>query len=344
MSKHKAALLSLLNPTHLLLPARLDWDKILRIADYSKAQPLLFSRIKDAKERLGIPETIYNRLQNAYKNNLIRNTLVLEEFDRIGSFLKGAHVPVILLKGIFLLHTVYKEKIGLRRMEDVDILIKEEDFKKTDQLLRTLGYRPKGDDCGGRKTIMYFGHGRDNFILAPIHLHRHIVNVSLNILRLNWSKINMRYIWDSATPVGPQGSGNIFMMEPETALLSLCEHAFRHAFSRIMLLYDIHLFIEQHKDSLDWDILRRCAREWGLSVPLYMGLVLSRKTFKTAIPDDFFCRVRPEASSLPQKCFLSYIQASDFPCEDMGSILYLAVNRKFSDKLRFFHAAFNKIM
>lgn len=231
------------------------WEKILKIADYHKTMPLLFYKIKEFKSRsVGtIPDEIYSKLQRTYQINLIRNTLILEEFQGLNSAFKKEGIPIILLKGIFFLHTLHRNTVGIRRMEDVDILIRENDIERTDNILRSYGYLPY-NKCvgsvsslsGGRKTMMYFKY-KAHSALMPIHLHWHIVNLSPLMFTLNWSKIDMADIWAFSQPLTEENLNNIFIMHPEHMLLSLCEHGLRHGFCRMNILYDIHSYIGSSK-------------------------------------------------------------------------------------------------
>ncbi|MEW6088939.1 MAG: nucleotidyltransferase family protein [bacterium] len=323
------SLISLLNVKE---PAGiLDWKKILLSARYHKVSPLLFYKIKDFK-KISVPCDIYLYLEKTYKINSIRNTFILDEFEQIRSSFQKENIPVILLKGIFFLHTVYNVHIGTRRMEDVDILIREEDVERADGVLKSFGYIPP---CGGgyRKVKMYFKHEKDRPVLAPLHLHWHIVNLSGDFIELNWPKINIPEIWQFAKPADKEK--NIYIMSPEYMLLSLCEHGLRHGFCRINIIYDIHSYVTRYKNSLDWDKLQNLSCSWNLIVPLYLGLFLSNEMFYTGLPEKFLNDLRPEGISLWEKCVINYIRKSRVPNEDICILLYMAVNKKFSDKARF---------
>jgi hypothetical protein len=333
VSKIKSCLVSLLADQG-FPRAEIPWDKMLRISDYSKAGPLLFSKIKDGRDKSRIPPEIFSKLEHQHRINLIRNTLLLEEFAKLSALLRQEEVDHLLLKGIFLLHTVYREQRALRRLEDVDILIKEQDVKKTGQLLLGLGYKALPEPHQERKTTMYSKAGTDGSVFMPVHLHWHIANFSRSCFYQECNSIDINEIWNNSRALNGDGSLRAFIMSPEHALLALCEHSFRHAYSRLMLLYDIHLHIKESKDSLNWDRLLSCASSWGLDVPLYLGLVLSQEMFGTVIPDGFMRRLRPKTSCW-EKLFLKYARQSDFPSEEVGVLLYLAAKRNLRDKARF---------
>jgi hypothetical protein len=304
--------------------------------------PLLYSSVEDRQKELGIPRDVFDKLKKAYELNSARNTIVLEELSILARSFKEVGIPVTLLKGTGLLHTIFQDSIAIRRMDDIDILIKEEDIRKAARVLASSGYKLSEpfdlyNALGGpvrHKSVMYFkddaGKGS---ALAPVHLHWHIVNLSSPFLALNWSKINMSEIWSSNASLGMDGGGNVLIMSPEHMLLALAEHGMSNGFARLSSIYDIHSYVTRYRHSLDWHRLAGIARSWELVVPLHVGLYLSRSMFNTYVSEDFFGVLRPRGLSSLEKHFIRYVEKNDFPKEDHAILLHLAVSRKLKDKM-----------
>ena len=342
MSKEKSYLISLLTekkPNILVI----NWERLLKISAYSKTNQLLFSKVKLSPEGFNLPQAVYSELENSTRINLIRNTLLLQEFEGLSSSLGREGIDFILLKGIFFLRRIYQNQIALRRMEDVDILIREQDFNKADNFLRGQGYQVLPDDKQSRKAAMYFKYNPDGSTLMPVHLHWHIANISQAILEHSCNSIDINEIWSYASLLEPARSKHLFIMRPEHFLLALSEHDLRHGFSGLMFLYDIHQFILKNAASLDWDFLQSRAMDWGLAVPLFLGLSLSQRVFSTPIPQGFLGKLRPQGKSVLERFFLQYNLLSDFPKEEACGIIYLAMNRRPLDKIKFLRAALTSI-
>lgn len=339
MSKEKRRLIALLSGTQTDLRG-VDWKKFLKISDYSKTGPLLFFLIQDAAEKCKMPRDVYEKLRDQYAINRIRNALVMEEFERLRAGLQNEGVRIILLKGMFLLRTVYSDMVGARRMEDVDILVREQDVDTADRIVRAAGYQRMQGESSGRRAAMYFKYNSDGSALMPVHLHWHVANLSPGVFMQSCNLIDMNEIWTSAKSICGEGGGNLFAMCPEHSLLALCEHGFRHAFSRLMLLYDIHLFITRQARSLGWDLLEKSAREWGMANPLSLALTLSRRMFGTVIPKDFLRAVRPQGLSISEKLVLKYVHESAYPQEEMCFVLYMAMKPNPAGKIRFIRTLF----
>jgi hypothetical protein len=342
---HKTDILALLNRKLDSTSARkVNWRGVLKIAERSHVLPLLYYSIEDRQRELGVPEDIFLKLKNAYDANSARNMTVIEEFAILSRSLKEAGVPITLLKGSALIHTIFQDSVVIRKMDDIDILVKEEDLRKAARVLQANGYKlPHPFDLfnatGGvikHKSVMYNKHGANSQQApAPVHLHWHVVNISSPMLTLNWSKINMSEIWNSITSIGVDGSGNMFVMCPEHMVLALCEHGMRNGFAKLNILYDIHSYVTRYRHSIDWHKLSVIAKAWGLTVPLHVGLLLSQMSFETYIPTGFFTELRPKGMSVLEKHFINYVHTHDEPSHGLAFILYLAAHAKFKDKVKF---------
>jgi len=69
-----------------------------------------------------------------------RNILLLNHASLILLRLRAENIPVIALKGLFLLENTYKD-VGARSMSDLDILVHREDLNRTVEILQGLGYQ-----------------------------------------------------------------------------------------------------------------------------------------------------------------------------------------------------------
>jgi len=244
------------------------------------------------------------------------------------------------LKGAYFIRTLYRDAAGTRVMSDIDVLVMEKDVATADKVLASLGYQyPDAASRGGRKARMYFSRKKDPSVSAPVHLHWHIVNISAPFLKINWAGIDMREIWERSAPPGGNDGTNVRVMSPEHMILALASHGLSHGFSRIDLLYDMYSYIAHHRDAVSWGGLLDNARRWGLAVPLYTALLLTETAFKTTgIPPGFFDSLRPEGISLLERYFIRHVSKNDRPRDDNSLPLYLAMNSRLRDKMKFIFA------
>ena len=72
----------------------------------------------------------------------MRNLFLFAEFRKIAEALKARNVPVIVLKGMHLAAAVYGE-IGMREMDDIDILVPRDQLQAAANALVEIGFVSK---------------------------------------------------------------------------------------------------------------------------------------------------------------------------------------------------------
>ncbi len=187
-------------------------------------------------------------LAPAYYETLARNTLLLRELARILEAFDAAGIETIVLKGAALAQTVY-EDIGLRPMNDIDLLVRPEDVEKAVAIMRRLDYQlnaPPEHRRGMWKTIHYdypLKH-RDDGLL--VELHWNVIGP-----HSDWREPPTEILWDSPYRWRLPAGKEFRVLPPLLFLSSLAAHLlFRHGLSRARLLWymDIY-FLAQYIES-----------------------------------------------------------------------------------------------
>ena len=125
-----------------LLRTALDWEALINHAVGHGVAPLLYWHLSKKPEWWrGIPKPACDRLEGLYHHNVRRNELLLRELDWLLAVMHEANIPIMLMKELHLLHTLYHEP-GLRPLGDLDLLVRREDFACAQFLLRETGYQP----------------------------------------------------------------------------------------------------------------------------------------------------------------------------------------------------------
>ena len=296
----------------------------MNVARHSGMSQPLYMAVKGRREELAIPDNIFQELKNGYTITAITNLAKLQELDRISGELAAKNIKTILLKGAHLLHTVFSNDLGARSMDDIDLLVRQEETVEASGVLESLGYLYLKAGDGERPTRMYIKN--EGAITHAIHLHSHIVNVSNRYLDLVKASIDIDEIWSLATND---------MMRDDHMLISLCEHAFRHGFARLGMLYDIHSFTGYLAGSIDWDELKRTSIRWSMETPVYYGLYLAKAFFGTEVQDGIFKALRPGGLSFFERRVIERVARKDYPDEREYFLFSIFQQRTLQGKLRF---------
>ena len=110
-----------------LIRQPIDWKAFEDAAKWHGVAPLAFNGLRNVRASHRLPDQLFKTLKSEYRKNLIRNTLIFADLEKIVAALGEQSVPVVLLKGAAITRMIYKD-IGLRPMSDIDILVKKEDI------------------------------------------------------------------------------------------------------------------------------------------------------------------------------------------------------------------------
>ena len=98
--------------------------------------PMLYKRLEGLAER----DELFGRIKGVYRYTLFKNSLVMSRFDAICKAMNGAGSRVMLLKGGALLLRYYDD-IGLRAMNDIDIMLEGGSIGPCLDILHAQGWK-----------------------------------------------------------------------------------------------------------------------------------------------------------------------------------------------------------
>ena len=112
------------------------WGRFQEACLVHGVAPLLYA---GSTENHSWPSEIATWIEYQYAQNRRRVTRMVEELSVILAAFARSGIPVMPLKGLVLTELVY-EDIGLRPMNDLDLLLAPSDFEAGERLLAELGY------------------------------------------------------------------------------------------------------------------------------------------------------------------------------------------------------------
>ena len=122
------------------------WQAFLALAATQRVMPLLWHRLRQKGLDAAVPVETAEAFRNASRRNTLHNLRFYGELRRLLSALKPEGIPLILLKGIFLADAVYGN-MGLREMNDIDVLARPTDLARIAEILTGMGYTPPQPIC-----------------------------------------------------------------------------------------------------------------------------------------------------------------------------------------------------
>lgn len=276
-----------------LLRTKLDWEKLLNRSIAQGVTPLLYKHLRHKPEWWrGIPQFACDRLEKLYYHNVHRNGVLRRELGAVLAILQEAEIPVMVMKELHLLQTVYIDP-GLRPLGDLDLLIRREDFETARNLLGHAGYQP----------VLHRNPYKERYGFGY-----HLINPEKNIwLDLQWNLCQREWqdapgsgkfrppiqqIWQRATVEQMEGH-RVWKKSWEDLLWHLCVHAEGHYWGELIQFCDVAAVIQWCGRDLDWSYLAATATATGLEASLYCTLRRVHEIWNVAIPEEVFQQLRP---------------------------------------------------
>jgi len=268
-----------------------DWEALLLQAWLHKIIPLMWQKLKSLGLSESLPQSARHIILAQVQVTAEHNFVHYRELVQLLAQLEGQGIEVILLKGIHLAQTVYRD-LSLRPMGDMDILVRQEHLAATKAILLDQGYVQKAQ-LSIEESCAYSHHLPTFYKSGNINI---AIEVHWRITRVNSHfDIDLDALWQRALwwQLGQYKIGGLSI---EDLLLHLALHtAYQDLFKKgIIALFDIAKTIEHYGTVLDWDILQKRAREWDATRPLFLTLYLAQELVGAKVPATLLQSLTPD--------------------------------------------------
>ncbi|MFH0940405.1 MAG: GNAT family N-acetyltransferase [Candidatus Omnitrophota bacterium] len=247
-----------------------------------------------------LPQPMREGLRDVYFSYVACGIAQKEAIGAVLKKLDEAGIETLVLKGPTVDSVIYPDDF-YRPRADVDLVIAPEKMKAFENAAASLGYR-----LYQKKTVhpipesmsssMYVA---DNNAGLALHVHNRVVN-NLYLLPRG----------------GPYFAENVFLREtepfdryhfirhfkPEMQLVYLCEHALKHSYDELSLLYEIAEVIKK-RGLPDWKIVLAIAEELYFAPFVYYSLFFAEKIFSCGVPQSILEALQPDKFSFFEKKF-----------------------------------------
>jgi len=272
-----------------------NWNRLVDMASELGVASLLYYRLNRHGIFRRIPEAQQKRLFSCYNRQACDSLVISHQCNKISGMLQHAGIPVLLLKGIHLAHTIY-EKPGLRQMGDLDILVPPNRVADAAAIVLSLGYLPDGGRMVDIDTAMSVMDHHLTRMKKPgcidVEIHWTIGRRAYN------SKFDIAEFWQRAIPLHVF-SPHVLCLSVEDTILYLCEHvSFSHKFEfGLKPFCDLAQILHHYGDRVDWD--RICARaiRWEWTRGVYLALKISHDLLGANVPESALRSIAPSEIS-----------------------------------------------
>lgn len=249
-----------------------DPAELIRAAEMQNLLPVLAYMNK--KHRLFSDETLNAHLSRQLRQTIFIHNQRYSAFEELSRALTDAGIDHLPVKGWYLRHLY--EIPELRTFGDIDILIRREDRQAVHQLMTGRGFDVKTD---WEPTYTY-ARGAELY-----ELHTNLMDASLD------GRSDLPAYFADAWSHSEIREGRC--REPGLDfhfLYTLC-HLAKHLYTSgagLRMYLDAALFIQKHRDALDWTVIRREMAVLGLSDFLDTILTACESWFGVSAGCDFY--------------------------------------------------------
>ena len=278
-------------------------------ADYHGVAPLVDVCLRNPLLTNGWPDAIRSRCRQRAIFEAVRN---LAQHGEIARLLKGFHeaqLRPLILKGTALAYNLYPSP-ALRPRSDIDLLVPACDKRRSEEVMRSMGYVLDGVPMG--KHISHQSSWSHVDRLGTTHdvdLHWRANNSPVLAKLLDYRDMESRAVTVQA--LGPDA----YTLCPVHALLFACIHRAGHlnapyyangvahpAKDRLIWLYDIHLLASQ-LTSTELDEVAVLAVQKRMTAICREALALCIELLQLQLPEPVMAKLSPEGPEEPSSRF-----------------------------------------
>lgn len=253
---------------HDVLQQQLDWELIFRLADRHRTIPLLAHNLHRHASNL-LSGDIHARLQKYHRDTTWHNmTLAVEVLRLIGLF-SAMGIKAVPFKGPISAMLAYGD-MAMRACGDIDLLVKQQDHGKAEQLLENEGYR---------LIIRY-----QDAMQSSLYQEQRRISVDLHwSIPPDYLQLDSDRLWDNLGPINLLGKPVQTFSPCDTVLVTATNVVKEYAMPSLHHLSDIAALTGGYTNE-DWAALFRRAREIGCQRMLVAALLITRRLLDITLP------------------------------------------------------------
>lgn len=244
--------------------APLLWRRLIKLDPDHPDLKIVPAEVTDTRNSAGERQPMSPLLRESYISTLNQNLRIQQALRELDGALQGTNIPCVVWKGAAISEMVYRD-MGLRPMDDIDLLLPAVHLQRFVRILQEMGYAPR-PECPltwHRGSIVVDVHG------DVVHSDR--IPGRGKALSLNADRMLA-----SACPF--PGCHHLVMPCPADTLFCLAVNAMKHGFSRDIWMVDMFLMFDRYSElSAFPQLLAVRADETGTALPLFLLLTAAKQ-------------------------------------------------------------------
>jgi len=252
-----------------------DWSALLALAEEHGMLALLAERASELEEAW-VPREVRQKLKEKHRAQVLFSMSLNAELFRLLEKFSTARVEGTVVKGPVLSARAYGDP-GMRRYEDLDLLVRHKDILRFTELLTAEGYEPRvpiGEIRAGKVPGEYLFKWPGTVRRIELHTEE---TLRYFPRRLPMEKLFARRVYESI-----DGHG-VPALCAEDELVVVCVHNAKHFWERLMWIADVAALVARQEE-LDWGRTLSTARELGAERMLILGLRLAEQILRVKVP------------------------------------------------------------
>ena len=230
---------------------------------------------------------------NKNKNHL---SYLKEKAKEICCVMEQNGIPMVILKNGGIMMDIVKD-VAKCPMEDIDSLIKKQDFLKAHEILIKIGFNFKfRSEYEFEKLDQAYRDGSTEYYITTPSGEKMWFELSWRPIAGRWIRPDMEpdadsFINDSYIAEGT----NVHILSPEDNLLQVCIHTAKHSYVRAPGLR-LHLDVDRivSNKNINWELFFEKVESVHGKTAVYFSLYIPKILFGTEVPQWVLDRLKPK--------------------------------------------------
>ena len=301
----------------ILCSKELNWQYIVAQAARNKVVCLLYFHLYQNRKIFKIDDWIYKIIEKYYMATRDVLRIFNKEMIDICSTLNERNILYAILKGVNLQERLYAQKPRcIREFEDIDILVKKQDIKNIQSILRNKGYaqgkfdfmNERIESISRQEELYWRLHTNQIGKFIKIIQNGKVTQGDICTVDVNFTifeggkkndKIKTEQLLNNVTSTGAKKYN---VLNTEYDFLQVCYHFYKDIFyenkidSRndyiLAKFCDVKEYVSQYRTIIDWKHLTDMIKEYDLNEAIYSTLFLVSKLYTNLNIDEILQNIK----------------------------------------------------